>query len=71
MKYRDVLRILRDNGFSYKRDGKGDHKIWAGEHSGKTWVVTLSYNNEGNDVPKGTLGSIKRQSGLPKQLFPK
>ena len=71
MKYREVLRILRDNGFSYKRDGKGKHTIWEGKHSGKTYVVTLSYDQEGNDVPKGTLDNIIRQSGLPKKLFRK
>ncbi len=31
--------------------------------------MILSYDQEGNDVPKGTLESIKRQSGLPKKLF--
>ena len=71
MKYREVLRILRDNGFSFKRDGKGKHTIWEGNYSDKTHVVVLSYDQEGNDVPKGTLDNIIRQSGLPKRLFRK
>lgn len=42
-----------------------------GQHIGKTWVVTLSYDHEGNDLPKVTLENIKRQSGLPEKLFHK
>ena len=71
MKFRDVKRILRDNGISFKRYGKGKHEIWEGTYDGKTQIVELSCSQDGDDVPKGTLGNIKRQSGLPKKLFRK
>ncbi|HEY4775817.1 MAG TPA: type II toxin-antitoxin system HicA family toxin [Xanthobacteraceae bacterium] len=26
--YRDVVRLLRENGCEFKRQGRGDHEIW-------------------------------------------
>jgi hypothetical protein len=26
--YRDLIRLLRDAGFEFKRRGRGDHEIW-------------------------------------------
>ena len=69
MKYREVITILRENGFSFKRSGKGSHRIYESYHSNRAWSVVLSYRNEGDDVKAGTLGSIIRQSGLPKSAF--
>ena len=69
MKYREVIAILENNGFSFKRTGKGSHRIYEGYHTGKTWGVVLSYRSEGEDVKRGILNSIIRQSGLPKDAF--
>jgi len=69
MKYRKVAQILGDNGISFKRNGKGSHKIYEGQVNGKNRVVVLSYSTLNDDVPKGTLGNIAKQSGLPKRLF--
>ena len=69
MKYREVLAILDNSGFNFKRSGKGSHRIYECHHTGKTWVVVLSYRSEGEDVKRGILNSIIRQSGLPKDAF--
>ena len=69
MKYREVLSILRENGFAFRRFGKGSHRIYEGHHSGKIWAVVLAYHREGDDVKPGTLSSIINQSGLPKDAF--
>ena len=69
MKYRDVLSVLQENGFAFKRSGKGSHRIYEGHHSGKIWGVVLAYRQEGDDVKPGTLRSIINQSGLPKSAF--
>lgn len=71
MKYRDVLAILSENGFAFKRYGKGSHRIYEAHHSGKAWSVILSYRSGNDNVKPGTLGSIIRQSGLPKSAFRK
>jgi len=26
--YRDLVRLLRDGGYEFKRQGRGDHEIW-------------------------------------------
>lgn len=26
--YRDVVRLLKDHGYQFKRQGRGDHEIW-------------------------------------------
>ena len=67
MKFRQVIGILNQYNITFLRNGKGSHKIYEGTHSGRTWVVVLSYDQLGDDVPKGTLDNIKRQSGIPKK----
>ena len=69
VKFRQVIEILNEYNITFLRNGKGSHKIYEGTHSGRTWVVVLSYDQLGDDVPKGTLDSIKRQSGIPKRRF--
>ena len=58
MNYRQLLDILEDNEFSFKREGKGSHSIYEGRHSDKNWIVTLAYKKLGEDVKPGTLSSI-------------
>ena len=67
MKVRDVIRILERNGFRSIRQ-RGSHRHFRGEVGGRTELVTVP-GEDGDDVPKGTLAAIKRQSGLPGRLF--
>lgn len=62
MKFREVERILRKNGFSQIRQN-GSHRHYKGIVGRKTRHVTLS-GRPSEDIPKGTLGAIRRQSGL-------
>jgi len=64
MKIRDVLRRLRDDGWSVVRI-RGSHRIL--EHYAKTGIVVVS-GNESKDVATGTLRSIWRQAELEKEL---
>jgi predicted RNA binding protein YcfA (HicA-like mRNA interferase family) len=68
LKFRDVLRILENNGFTHIRT-KGSHARYDRVAHGKTWNVTLQIGKMNDDVAAGTLGSIIRQSGLDKKLF--
>ena len=67
MKVREVVRILERNGFEIARQN-GSHRRFKGIVNGRTRMVTVP-GADGDDVPKGTLGSIRRQSGLPAHLF--
>jgi len=60
MKVREVLRILKDDGWSVVRT-KGSHRQL--KHPQKKGTVTLA-GKPGIDIPPGTLKSIFRQAGL-------
>ena len=68
MKYRDVERLLLDNGFVPIRQ-HGSHRHLQGFVDGKRRIVTLAHHSRNEDVLPKTLASIIRQSGLPKRLF--
>ncbi len=61
MKVRAVLRLLRQDGWSQVRQ-VGSHRQF--HHPTKPGTVTDA-GHVNDDVPTGTLRSIKRQAGLP------
>ena len=67
MKVRQVVAVLESNGFVLDRT-KGSHRHFEGVVGGKRRLVTVA-GEDGDEVRKGTLASIKRQSGLSKALF--
>lgn len=67
MKVRDVIRILAEHGFKLTRQ-RGSHRHFAGFINGQRRLVTVP-GTDGEDIPKGTLSAIRRQSGLPRRLF--
>lgn len=67
MKVRDVVRLLREHGFVLNRQ-KGSHRHFKGFIGGQRRLVTVV--GKGNDdIPRATLASIRRQSGLRRRLF--
>ena len=67
VKVREVVAVLESNGFTL--DGtKGSHRHFKGEIGGRRRTVTVS-GKGGDEVRKGTLASIRRQSGLSRALF--
>ncbi len=70
MNYKEVERVLIQNGFTLERQ-TGSHRQYTATINGQRRVVTLSYHRVKDDVPSGTLGSIIRQSKLEKKLFRK
>ena len=67
-KVREVVRVLLGNGFVLVRRRGGSHRKFKGIADGQVRSVTVA-GNDGDDVSKGTLSSIGRQSGLPRRLF--
>lgn len=62
MKYRDVLRILRADGWALERT-VGSHMQFR--HPVKPGTVTVAAGGkQSRDVPPGTLNSILKQAGI-------
>lgn len=62
MKFREVLRVLRDDGWVHIRT-TGSHLHF--KHPSKPGIVTLpSGGKEGRDIAPGTLRSVLKQAGL-------
>lgn len=61
MKYREILKLLTDDGW-YQVNQKGSHKQF--HHSVKKGTLTVAYHQLNDDIPIGTLKSIKKQAGL-------
>ena len=59
MKVRELLKILRQDGWTEKEQ-KGSHLQLM--HPVKKGKVTLPIH--GGDIPKGTLNAIMKQAGL-------
>ena len=68
MKVRDVIRVLKDEGFRLDRQKATSHRQFEGFVDGKRRLVTVA-GKEGDDVKAGTLAAIRQQSGLPRRLF--
>jgi predicted RNA binding protein YcfA (HicA-like mRNA interferase family) len=59
-KYKDVRKVLIDAGWRVVRQ-TGSHEIWA--HPDREERIVVAGKNS-DTVPVGTLGSIRRASGL-------
>ena len=60
MKVREVIRLLEREGWELEVT-RGSHRQF--KHRGKPGRVTVS-GNLGDDMPKGTFTSVKREAGL-------
>jgi predicted RNA binding protein YcfA (HicA-like mRNA interferase family) len=60
-KVRDILRILREDGWILLRT-KGSHQQFA--HPDKRGLVTVSFHSSNEDLHPKTAVSIFRQAGL-------
>ena len=60
MKYRDVIKLIEDDGWYYTKT-RGSHRYF--KHPTKKGKVTVS-GKMGKDVPKGLLNRILKQAGL-------
>ena len=65
-KVRRVIRALLDDGW-YLDEVEGDHRQY--KHPTKPGKVTVA-GHPNDDVPAGTLGNIRRQSGLSRKELP-
>ena len=60
-KVRDILRVIRDDGWVLLRS-KGSHLQFA--HPVKSGLVTISFHSSNDDLHPKTANSVFRQAGL-------
>jgi predicted RNA binding protein YcfA (HicA-like mRNA interferase family) len=60
MKVREAIKLVEADGWFHVRT-KGSHRQF--KHPAKLGIVTIA-GNPGVDIPKGTMNSILKQSGL-------
>lgn len=61
MKYREVIKLIEVDGW-YQVRQKGSHRAY--KHDIKSGIVTIACHRLSDEVPRGTLNSILKQSGL-------
>jgi predicted RNA binding protein YcfA (HicA-like mRNA interferase family) len=60
--YRELITILRANGFVFLRTAKGSHEIWANSESNQQVTVPRSTKS------RHTANDVLKQAGLPKKF---
>jgi predicted RNA binding protein YcfA (HicA-like mRNA interferase family) len=58
--YRDVIRLLRENGYELKRQGRGDHEIWWNRKTGRRLIVDRKLRS------RFTANGILKEAGIAK-----
>ena len=58
--YRPLIKILRQNGFEFLRQGRGDHELWWNDKLQVAAVVDRSLDS------RHTANGILKEAGLPK-----
>lgn len=67
-KFAEFIRVLEDHGFILDRQ-RGSARVYKGVVGGKVRLVSVHVHRPSDDIKRGTLQSMIRQSGLPKKLF--
>ena len=60
MKYSELMKLLRRAG-CYEKDRKGRHPKWFSPITGNDFYLS---HHEKEEIPRGTLRSILRDSGV-------
>ena len=60
LKASELKKMLRENDCELYREGRS-HEMWISHRTGKKFPVS---RHGSQDVPKGTVNSIKRSAGI-------
>lgn len=58
--YRELVKILRENGCQFVRTGKGSHELWHSPINDKPVVVPRSTTS------RHTANDVLKKAGIPK-----
>jgi predicted RNA binding protein YcfA (HicA-like mRNA interferase family) len=62
LRYREIVKRLKELGFQFDRQARGSHEIWFNPR------YTTIPNHPG-DMPEGTLRAILRQANVTPEAF--
>ena len=65
LSYREIIRRLKQFGFTFDRQAAGSHEIWYSEATGRYTTIP----NHSGDMPEGTLRAILQQAGISPDEF--
>ena len=64
-RYREIVKRLKQLGFSFDRQAAGSHEIWFNAVTGRYTTIP----NHPGDMPEGTLRAILKQAGIEPEAF--
>lgn len=65
LRYRQIVKRLKDLGFAFDRQASGSHEIWYSQQTDRYTTIP----NHPGDMPEGTLRAILRQAGIDPNVF--
>lgn len=64
-RYRKIIQVLKQFGFTFYRQAAGSHEIWYNPQTKKYTTIP----NHPGDMPEGTLRAILKQAGIEADEF--
>ncbi|MDQ3399240.1 MAG: type II toxin-antitoxin system HicA family toxin [Deinococcota bacterium] len=61
MKVKEVVKLIKADGWYLARHGKGDHKVY--KHPAKPGIIVID-GKLSDDMPKGTRKQVLKAAGL-------
>jgi predicted RNA binding protein YcfA (HicA-like mRNA interferase family) len=69
--FAEFIEIIEAHGFVLHRHGATSHRRYRAVVHGVVYYVDIAGHRMSDEIAPGTLASMIRQSGLPKELFRK
>ncbi|MCB0208019.1 MAG: type II toxin-antitoxin system HicA family toxin [Anaerolineae bacterium] len=66
MRYRQMVKKLKNLGCEFERQASGSHEVWFNPKTNKKAVIS-DYGNK--DIPPGTVRGILKQLGIDRKEF--
>lgn len=68
--YKDVIKFLKENGFTFYEERDGSHEAWVKSVAEKeAYVVEVNFIKGAKAYPPKTLETMIRQSGIEKKKW--
>ncbi len=65
LRYREIVKRLKQLGFEFDRQAAGSHELWLNPETRRYTTIP----NHPGDMPEGTLRAILKQAGIEPDAF--